>query len=55
MATEPVYENGILYIEARFKPGLDKDKNVQEYLKSGKSPVGLFMFQVTNIGDKASI
>lgn len=55
MATEPVYENGILYIEARFKPGLDKDKNVREYLKSGESPVGLFMFQVTNIGDKANL
>lgn len=55
MATEPIYENGILYIEARFKPGLDKDKNVREYLKSGKSPVGLFMFEVTNIGDKANL
>jgi len=55
MATEPIYENGVLYIEVRFKPGLDKSKDVRKYLESGKSPVGLFMFKVTNIGDKTAL
>jgi hypothetical protein len=52
MATEPIYESGVLYIEARFKPGIDENLNVKSYLESGRDPVGLFMFQVTNIGDK---
>lgn len=52
MGVAPIYENGVLYLEARFKPGIDKSKNVSEYLKSGADPVGLFMFEVTDIDEE---
>lgn len=52
MGTKPVDEHGTIYIEARFKPGIDGDKNIREELESGKDPVGLFMFEVTNVGNK---
>ena len=51
MSVEPLYESGTLYIEARFKPGIRQDINVQKYLESGESPMGLFMFEVVSIGD----
>ena len=66
MEIEPVKNQGTLYIEARFKPGLISNENIKgrdkkgkyrkmtlrEYLENGNDPVGLFMFEVTNIGDK---
>ncbi len=52
MATEPIKEQGIIYIEAIFRPGIRKDKDVQKYLQEGKNPVGLFRFEVTNVGNK---
>jgi hypothetical protein len=52
MATEPVKEQGTIYIEAIFRTGIRKDKDVQKYLQEGKNPVGLFRFEVLNIGNK---
>lgn len=52
MGTKPVDEHGTIYIEARFKPGIDSNKNIKKELESGKDPVGLFMFEVTNVGNK---
>lgn len=58
MNTEPMVNSGVIVMEARFKPGLQsKDRygkkiNVKKYLESGKSPIGLFMFEVTKIGSK---
>jgi hypothetical protein len=52
MMIEPETDQGYLYIEAYFKPGIDKDKDVKEYLESGENPAGLFMFKVVNIGSK---
>lgn len=52
MKSEPLIEQGVIYLEARFKPGIRPNINVREYLESGKNPVGLFMFEVTNIGSK---
>ena len=54
MAIEPVSEQGIIYIEARFRPGIKESIDVQKYLQEGKNPVELFMFEVTNIGSKES-
>ncbi|MFQ6696086.1 MAG: hypothetical protein ACLRFF_03300 [Alphaproteobacteria bacterium] len=53
---EPTYEQGTLYLEIEFEPGLRKtidghSYNIREYLKSGKNPAGLFKFRVINIGD----
>ena len=55
MGIQPVYEDGTMFIEARFKPGIRPDISVREYLESGKDPVGLFMFEVTNVGSKENI
>ena len=57
MGNTPVHEHGVLYVEAQFTPGIretinDKKFNIKDYLQSGKNPVGLFMFQVTNIDNK---
>lgn len=52
MEISPVYETGNIYIWARFKPGINKNIDVRKYLESGENPVGLFMFEVTNIEDK---
>lgn len=52
MAVEPETEHGVLYIEARFKPGINKNQDVKKYLEAGKDPAGLFMFMVTHIGSK---
>ncbi|MBR6009799.1 MAG: hypothetical protein IKP35_00055 [Alphaproteobacteria bacterium] len=58
MATEPVLEQGTLFMEARFSPGLREHDgfgnkiNIRKYLEEGNNPVGLFKFTVTNIGDK---
>lgn len=54
MGTEPTKEQGIIYIEAMFKPGIWDNINVQKYLQQGKNPVELFKFRVTNIGNKES-
>lgn len=54
METEPQHDQGVIYIEARFKPGIKPDiTNVREYLESGGNPASLFMFEVTNIGSKS--
>lgn len=55
---EPVHASGIIFIEALYKPGIretigGETFDIKEYLESGKNPVGLFMFKVTNIGNKA--
>ena len=52
MAVEPVYEKGTIYIEAKFKPGINEDLDIREYLKSGADPAGMFMFKVAVIKDK---
>lgn len=52
MGTKPVYERGVIYLQARFKPGINETIDVREYLESGKDPVGLFMFEVVNVGNK---
>lgn len=54
METEPIYEQGTLYIEARFKPGIRPDVSVREPLEKGLDPIELFMFEVTNVGNKES-
>jgi len=60
MGTEPVKEQGTVYIEAAFQPGLrtktinNKKINIQKYLQEGKNPVELFRFEVANIGNKES-
>ena len=61
MNTKPVHNYGVLNIEAMFEPGIKQDEgegankktfDVKKYLESGKDPSGLFMFKVTNIGNK---
>jgi len=57
MAAEPVFDDGTLYLEIRFVPGIKETKDgkkfdVQSYLESGKDPSGLFKFMVINIGEK---
>jgi len=52
MGIQPIYESGIIYIEARFKPGLIEGIDIHKHLQSGKSPLELFMFEVTNVGAK---
>ena len=49
MWVEPTYETGNIYIEARFKPGINKNIDIKKYLESGENPSGLFMFEVTNV------
>lgn len=63
LGVQPVYEQGTIYLEVLFEPGLKdhfikgrsagKKINVREYLESGQNPVGLFKFYVNNIGDSA--
>ncbi len=56
---EPVYDQGTLYLEILFKPGLvktpidanGKETDIRKYLESGQNPAGLFKFRVNNIGD----
>jgi len=59
MGTKPVYERGVIYLQARFKPGIkehivynNEEISIRDYLESGKDPVGLFMFEVVNVGSK---
>lgn len=52
MGAEPIQGQGIINIEARFRPGILDDINIQKYLEEGKNPVGLFKFEVTNIESK---
>lgn len=56
LGIEPIPAQGTLYLEIRFEPGLretinDDKYDIRKYLQSGKDPVGLFKFKVTNIGD----
>ena len=56
LEVEPTYEQGTLYLEVKFEPGLRetikrKRYNIREYLESGENPAGLFKFSVLNIGD----
>ena len=59
MGNEPIKEQGTINIEAIFVPGItevihlgNKTMGVSEYLEKGYNPVGLFKFEVTNIGNK---
>ena len=52
MKAEPIYSQGVIYMEARFKPGINPNINIKKYLEEDKNPVELFMFEVTNIGSK---
>lgn len=58
LETEPIYDQGTLYLEIKFEPGLvgtlkNKRYNLKKYLESGGDPAGLFKFRVINIGDNA--
>lgn len=55
MEIEPLEDQGTLYIEAKFKPGIKPNVNVRKDLESGLDPAGLFMFEVTNVGSKEDI
>ena len=62
MDEQPTEEQGTLYIEAKFKPGIKDDieydghkYNVRKYLETGLDPAGLFKFEVTNVGNKEDI
>ena len=57
MAVKPIPEQGIIYIEAEFEPGIretlkGEKLDLKKHLQSKKSPVSLFKFKVTNIGNK---
>ena len=58
MGTVPQKEQGVIYIEAAFQPGLrtktinNKKINIQKYLQAGENPVKLFKFSVSNVGNK---
>ena len=58
MASVPQKEQGVIYIEATFQPGLrsktidGKKINIQRYLQAGENPVKLFRFRVSNVGSK---
>ena len=52
MDVKPVYEKARIYIEARFKPGIRSNIDIDQYLRDGESPAGLFRFEVTNVKDK---
>ena len=54
--TEAIYDQGTLYLEIEFEPGLretidGKKYDIRKYLESGRNPAGLFRFRVINIGD----
>lgn len=63
LETEPIYDQGTLYLEIRFKPGIVEDEyitgidktgkkkhmSLREYLESGNNPAGLFKFRVTKV------
>lgn len=52
MATTPVLNQGTIYIEAMFKPGIIEEVDVRKYLEQGGDPILLFDFTVTYIGSK---
>jgi hypothetical protein len=59
LETEPVYDQGTIYLEIAFKPGIrqtirNKRYDIRKHLESGQNPAGLFQFRVVNIGDKNS-
>lgn len=54
LETEPVYDQGTLYLEIDFKPELretikTKKYSIRDYLQSGNNPAVLFKFRVLNI------
>lgn len=57
MGTSPILDQGTIYIEASFEPGIRETINghkidLKKRLQSKQSPVSLFKFKVTNIGSK---
>lgn len=53
---EPLYDQGTMYLEIKFEPGLRKtidgrNYDTRKYLESGKNPAGLFKFRVISIED----
>lgn len=53
---EPLYDQGTLYLEIKFEPGLRKTidgrkYDTRKYLESGGNPAGLFKFRVISIED----
>lgn len=52
MGIEPVVEQGILYLQAQFKPGIFENKDIKKHLEKGGNPVELFIFRVTRIGNE---
>lgn len=52
---QPIYEQGTVYLEAKFKPGIKPDISVRKHLEQGLDPTGMFMFEVTNVGNKESL
>lgn len=57
LESEPVYDQGTMYLEIQFEPGIrktieSKKYDIREKLESGVNPAELFKFQVINIGDK---
>jgi len=59
LEVEPIYEQGTLYIEIEFEPGIRKTINekkydIRKYLESGQNPAGLFKFRVMNIRDNTT-
>jgi hypothetical protein len=56
LGKEPLYDQGTMYLEIKFEPGLrktidGKNYDIRKYLESGKNPAGLFKFRVINIED----
>ena len=55
MEIQPTYDQGTIYIQAKFKPGIKPDVNVRKYLEEGKDPAALIMFEVLNVRNKDNI
>lgn len=52
MKIDPKIDHGVVYLRARFKPGIDPTKNVRSDLEKDNDPIGLFMFEVVSVDDK---
>ena len=52
MGIEPIVEQGILYLQAQFKPGIFENIDIKKHLENGGNPVELFIFRVTRIGNE---
>lgn len=55
MEIQPTYDQGTIYIQAKFKPGIKPNVNVRKYLEEGKDPAALIMFEVLNVRNKDNI